>query len=158
AASARLRDRSTIAVVTGQQAGLFGGPLYTLLKAITAIQLAQRVEAEHGVPAVAIFLVDAGGHDWNEIKSLGLLGENLEVAAAALGDPPGANSKPIARVPLDASTDRAIADLERLLAPTEFTGDLLAHIRTAYRPGSAPSAAFAAWLEHVLGPRGLVVF
>ena len=49
AAVAALADPSTVAIVTGQQAGLFGGPLFTLLKAVTAIRLAARLSREHGV-------------------------------------------------------------------------------------------------------------
>lgn len=158
AATTLLRDPSAVAVVTGQQAGLFGGPLYTLLKALSAVQIARRIEAEHGVAAVPIFWVDAEDHDWNEIKRCSLYDVDLNLASATLDDPPGANLHPVARVPLDASADRAVGELERLLAPTEFTAELLAQIRAAYRPGVAPSVAFAAWLETVLGPRGLVVF
>ena len=65
---ASLRDPQTVAIVTGQQAGLFGGPLFTLLKALTAVRLAERVRSEHGVPAVAIFWIDAEDHDWDEVK------------------------------------------------------------------------------------------
>ena len=65
----QLRDPQTVAVVTGQQAGLFGGPLFTLLKAITAIRLAERVRDEHHVPAVAVFWIDAEDHDWDEVRS-----------------------------------------------------------------------------------------
>ena len=57
----------SVAIVTGQQAGLFGGPIYTLLKAITAIKLARRVEQQHGVPVVPIFWIDAEDHDWDEV-------------------------------------------------------------------------------------------
>jgi uncharacterized protein YllA (UPF0747 family) len=59
AAVARLEQVGSVAVVTGQQAGLFGGPLYTLLKAVSAITLAAQVEAVHGIPAVPVFWVDA---------------------------------------------------------------------------------------------------
>src|SRR6266545_2815382 len=59
AAASELGDPKSVAIVTGQQAGLFGGPLFTLLKALTAIHLAERVRTEHQVPAVAVFWIDA---------------------------------------------------------------------------------------------------
>jgi uncharacterized protein YllA (UPF0747 family) len=68
-AAAELADPSAVCVITGQQAGLFGGPLYTLLKAVTAIQIARRVRAEHGVPALPVFWVDSEDHDWKEVRS-----------------------------------------------------------------------------------------
>ena len=69
AAAARLADPNAVAVVTGQQAGVFGGPMYTLLKAITALQLARRTEHKQKVPAVTVFWVEAEDHDWNEVRS-----------------------------------------------------------------------------------------
>ena len=57
-------------VATGQQAGTFGGPIFTLLKALTAIKLARAVESTHGVPAVPVFWVDAEDHDWNEVAGV----------------------------------------------------------------------------------------
>ena len=70
AAAARLADPDAVAVVTGQQAGVFGGPMYTLLKALTALQLARRTEREQNVPAVAIFWVEAEDHDWEEVGAV----------------------------------------------------------------------------------------
>ncbi len=158
AAAARLRDRQTVAVVTGQQAGLFGGPLFTLLKALTALELAETVRAQHGVPVVAIFWIDAEDHDWDEVKSCGVLDASLTHRAIAIGDPPGAQLEPVARVRLDHTIGAALAELANTLAPTEFTAPLLETLRNAYDPGTGMADAFGKWMESVLGSRGLVVY
>jgi bacillithiol biosynthesis cysteine-adding enzyme BshC len=158
AALAELRDPQTVAVLTGQQAGVFGGPLFTLLKALTAIRLAARVRQEHGVPAVAVFWIDAEDHDWDEVKACGLLDTEFVPRIVSVGDPAGAHQRPVARVLLDAATDQAIAEIERILAPTEFTPDLLTRLRAAYQPGFGTADAFGRWLESVLGEHGLIVY
>ncbi len=158
AATARLREPHTVAVVTGQQAGLFGGPLFTLLKAIAAVQLAEQVTAQYKVPTVAIFWIDAEDHDWDEVKSCGVLDAALAHRTVAVGDPPGAHGEPVARVCLDDSIDRAIAKLGTLLPPTEFTSAMFDALRAAYHQGAGMADAFGRWMEWLLGPRGLVVF
>ena len=158
AASARLRDPQTVAVVTGQQAGLFGGPLFTLLKAITAIQLAERVAREHGVPTVPVFWIDAEDHDWDEVRSCGVLDGELNLADITIGTPPGAGEAPVARVRLDESVRQAIDEVAARLQPTEFTRVVVDGLRSAYAPGSGMVEAFGRWLESILGPHGLVVF
>ena len=55
-------------VVTGQQAGLLGGPLFSLSKMVGAAKWAAKLRAE-GVPAVAIFWVATEDHDFDEIAS-----------------------------------------------------------------------------------------
>ena len=157
-AAAQLRDPGTVAVVTGQQAGLLGGPLYTLLKALTAIKLAERVRQEHGVPAVAIFWIDAEDHDWDEVKAVGLLDADLNLHHPSLGNPAGAHEGPVASVALDESVTQTLAAVEAMLPATEFTADLLATLRGIYRPGVGMADAFGRWLESVLGPHGLIVF
>ena len=72
-AAASLARPDTVAIVTGQQAGAFGGPLYSLLKAVTALQLAKRVREEHGTPVVTVFWVDAEDHDWEEVRTAHVL-------------------------------------------------------------------------------------
>jgi bacillithiol biosynthesis cysteine-adding enzyme BshC len=158
AAAARLRDPRAIAIVTGQQAGLFGGPLFTLLKALTAIRLAERVEAEHRVPTVAVFWIDAEDHDWDEVKTCGVLGRELNFAEITLGQLPGAGEGPVARVQLDGSIGAAIDALAGQLPQTEFTPALLETIRAAYQPGVTMVEAFARLLDATLGSRGLIVF
>jgi bacillithiol synthase len=158
AAASQLRDPETVAVVTGQQAGLFGGPLFTLLKAINAIKLAERVRTQHRVPAVAVFWIDSEDHDWDEVKEAGILDDDLNLQHISLGDPEGAHEGPVARVKLDESAEAALAALQAAIPPTEFTPEMLRTLREIYRPGAGMADAFGRFLEAVLGPQGLIVY
>jgi bacillithiol biosynthesis cysteine-adding enzyme BshC len=158
AATARLRDDACVAIVTGQQAGLFGGPLYTLLKALTAIKVASEVTRDHGVPTVAVFWIDSEDHDWEEIASMTVLDGEFATRTVTLPAPPGAGSSPVAHLRLDGAVQEAIAALHAALPQTEFTPALIASLSEAYAPGAGVSEAFGCWLETWLGPLGLVVY
>lgn len=157
-AAALLAEPGTVAVVTGQQAGLFGGPLYTLLKAVTTLALAKKVEREHRVPAVAVFWIDAEDHDWDEVASCAVLDANDRVATVTAAKPEGAGEGAVAALRLTASIGTTIDELAAQLPATPFTDELIAGLREAYRPGRGMAEAFGAWLEAVLGPLGLVVY
>jgi bacillithiol biosynthesis cysteine-adding enzyme BshC len=157
-AAARLVDPRAAVVATGQQAGAFGGPLFTLLKAVTAIQLAERTSAEHGVPVVPVFWVDAEDHDWEEVRSCTVLDADFQPRTVTLANLEGAGDLPVASLELDGNIERAIAELTEVLARTDFSAWVDAGSRTAYRPGASMARAFATWIESVLGPHGLVVF
>lgn len=158
AAAGALLDPRAVAIVTGQQAGAFGGPLFTLLKAITAIQLARRVGADHGVPATAVFWVDAEDHDWDEVASCTILDANFQPKTITLSPPEGAGELPVAALTLDARVEDSLAELAASLAPSDFTEWVMTEFRAVYRPGARMADAFARWLEALLGPHGLVVF
>ncbi|MCX6549988.1 MAG: bacillithiol biosynthesis cysteine-adding enzyme BshC [Acidobacteria bacterium] len=158
AAVERLRDPDTVAVVTGQQAGLFGGPLFTLLKAITALKLAARIRQDHHVPAVAVFWIDAEDHDWDEVSACEVLDGELHPHTIRLAPPDGAGSRPVGTLSLTDAVTGAIDDLAAALPATEFTATLLTRLRSAYRPGTGMGEAFGRWLEFVLGEFGMVVY
>ena len=120
----RLADPRTVAVVTGQQAGLFGGPLYTLLKAITAIRLATDIEQRFGVPTVAVFWVDAEDHDLDEIRSCNVLDTNQQIVQVAL-DLDEAPGTPAYAVSLGPEINTAHERLATALPVTDFTDDIL---------------------------------
>jgi bacillithiol biosynthesis cysteine-adding enzyme BshC len=153
-----LADRRTVAIVTGQQAGLFGGPLFTLLKALTALKLADQVSRDHGVPAVAIFWIDAEDHDWEEVRACSVFDRELTARSVALPSRPGGEPAPVATVRLDSAISDVLTELEQILPDTEFRKSLLDGLRGAYTPGAGMAEAFGRWLESVLGPRGLVVY
>lgn len=154
----RLGDPGSVAVVTGQQAGAFGGPLFTLLKALTCLQLARRAETTLGVPVVPLFWVDAEDHDWEEVASCTVLDERFHPHSVTLPRPQGAGELPIGSLRLPGGVAETLAALERTLTPTDFTASVMADLRAAYRQGASMAEAFARWLEGLLGPHGLVVF
>ena len=159
AAAQRLADPRAVVVATGQQAGAFGGPIFTLLKALTAVRLARDVEAAHGVPAVAVFWIDAEDHDWAEVASCTVLDPEVAARAVSVGPAPRQGSCPISTLPLapDAAA-QALEALRAALPPTEFTEPLLASLATHYRDGVTLARAFAGWMDALLGPLGLVVY
>jgi bacillithiol synthase len=158
AAAASLTDPRTVAIVTGQQAGAFGGPLFTLLKAVTAIQLARRTTADHGIPCVPLFWVDAEDHDWEEVGSCTVLDETYQARTITLAPPDGAGERPVAALRLDGGIEASLDELAAALARTDFTDWVMAGLRAQYRAGTGMADAFARWLEALLAPHGLVVF
>lgn len=157
-AAARLSDSRAVAVVSGQQAGLFGGPLYTLLKAITAIQFARQISDTYARPTSAVFWVAGEDHDWQEIRTAHFLDSDFARREVTLPDLNGAGLRPVDSLILDGQVEAALQALETGLAGTEFKGDILERLRRHYRPGVSMARAFACWLDDLLGAHGLVVF
>ncbi len=156
-AAAALSHPATVAIVTGQQAGAFGGPLYTLLKAVTTIQLARRISADHHVTAVPVFWVDGEDHDWEEVCVARLLDRDLapaELVLSASGSPEG----PVAGRVLDDGIAATLDQLATILQPSEFTPDVIERLGRHYRRGAGVATAFAGWMDELLGGAGLVVF
>ena len=153
-----LADSRTVAIVTGQQAGLFGGPLFTLLKALTALKLADQVSRDHNVPVVPVFWIDAEDHDWEEVRSCTVFDADLTPRTVSLPPRPGAEPAPVASIRLDDSVFGVLEEIERVLPQTAFREDLLKGLRRCYTPGTGMADAFGQWLEQVLGGRGLIVY
>ena len=158
AAVAQLADPKAVAILTGQQAGAFGGPMYTLLKTVTAVQLARRIANEHHLPVVTIFWVDAEDHDWEEIAGCTVLDPTFHPRTVTLAPPQGAGDLPVARLTLDERVEETISELAAVLPSTAFTEPLLTTLRETYRPGAGAAEAFARFIEAALGRLGLVVF
>ncbi len=144
------------AVVTGQQVGLFGGPLYTLMKAASAVRLAQRASERTGVPHVPIFWLASEDHDFAEIDHVALRGSDGGLRTARLANHPAAASRaPVGSLRLGASVEAALDAAAAILGPASPQVELL---RRCYRPESTFAGAFAQWLAETFREYGLVVF
>jgi bacillithiol synthase len=133
-------------VTTGQQAGLFGGPLYTVNKALSAIRLAAALEAELDMPVAPLFWVASDDHDWGEVDHAHVLDagnalHRIELAADAAAPP-----VPMSERILGREVEDAVAALEAVLPSSEFATPLVDLVRSAYRPGVSMAAAFEALL------------
>ena len=158
AAAAKLGDPRTVAIVTGQQAGLFGGPLYTLMKGLTAAKLAADIEAQFGVPCVTVFWNHSEDHDWEEVASAWVLDGDDQARRVTVDGVEGDGHLPVGQVRLGDDIVRVVDEVAALLPRTEFTDDVVAQLRRCYEPGAGMADAFGRLLDRLLGPLGVVVF
>ena len=154
----RLAGDAVLAVTTGQQPGLFTGPLYTIYKALSAIALARRLERERGVPVVPVFWVAGDDHDFAEANHASFLDAAGDLAHIVLRERPA--DAPLAPLARERCGDEIRAALEQLTSgtpATEFKADVLRWLEAAYRPDATLADACAEALNALLGPRGLAV-
>lgn len=152
----RLRSPAAVAVVTGQQVGLFTGPLYTLYKALSAVKLAACLSAR-GAEAVPVFWMATEDHDWEEVERAEVIACDGRLAAAALPDSLHEEGQQVGGVLLDDKIEEATARLLDLLPSSEFRPDLERLLRESYRPGAAFGEAFARMLAALTSRHGLVL-
>jgi bacillithiol synthase len=152
---ARLADPRCLAVVGGQQAGLFGGPLYTLHKALTIVSLAGQLSGSLGQPVVPVFWIASEDSDLAEIDHA-----SLTDAAGALVEvslPRTAGEKlPVSLVRLGPGLSRALAAAAAALPAGDAARETEAALRRAYTPEATYPSAFGAWMHHVLADLGVI--
>ncbi len=153
----RLRSPQTLAVVTGQQPGLFGGPLYSLIKAMSTVAAAGELEARSGQPAVPVFWIEGDDHDFEEIRGVWLLDRAGSPRALRYEPEDEHVGLPAYRRVLDDSILDLHGQLPDIFPDTEYTSDLLLAARDAYAPGRSLSEAFGRLLLHLTRGSGLVV-
>lgn len=159
AAAARLRDPRSLVVVGGQQAGLFGGPLYTLHKALTVLALARDLERDLAGPVVPVFWIASDDHDLAEVARAWLTdaeGRLREIALAGHLAAAARNRHPVSRVPLGPDITAALEAVAEVLTPAPFGAEVVAALRSAWRPSSSFAAAFGKWMHRLLAGTGLV--
>lgn len=146
-------------VTTGQQPGLFTGPLYTIYKALSALALAQWFEHRLQEPVVPVFWVAGDDHDLGEANHFFLLNSGHKIERVALADrSPGAPMLPLYREKLGQGVREAIETLSSAAPDTEFKGEVLAWLERHYTAENDYARSFAGAMAELLGPLGLVIF
>ena len=155
---AALLGGDALCVTTGQQPGLFTGPLYSVHKALTAAALAERLAATWGRPVVPVFWVAGDDHDFAEVGSCRVLAADGACETVPLRERPAdAPMLPAYREILGAEVGSALARMEALLPPSEFRATVLGWLRASYLPERSLAEAFAGALADLLAPAGVVV-
>ncbi len=151
-----LRKADTVAVVTGQQAGLFSGPLYTVYKALSAVRYAANLNAQ-GIRAVPVFWIATEDHDFDEVSAVNII-DNLDQVATAEYRPASYNDgMSVGSVMLDDGIAGAIAEIFGRLPHTEFSHSARALAERSYHKGATFGHAFTSMLLQLFERHGLVI-
>jgi bacillithiol biosynthesis cysteine-adding enzyme BshC len=153
----RLREPGALAVTTGQQPGLFTGPLYTIYKALSAAGLARILERQWHRPVVPVFWVAGDDHDYAEASHASWITAESTVRHVALPPrTPDAPLTPLYREPLGEEIDRLLELLAADLGTSEFREWTLEWLHRHYKPRATMAGSFAGALAELLASAGVV--
>lgn len=149
---ARILAGDGVVVSTGQQPGLFLGPLYTVYKALTAVRLAGELERRTGRPALAVFWIASDDHDWEEVAACRIIDAAEEVATMRVEPPKQWAMRSVGQAPLPASVTGLLGRFaeEAGGAVAGSTPPWTGALREAYEPGRSFGAAFGMALAAAL--------
>lgn len=149
----RVAEANGIVITTGQQPGLFGGPMYTLLKALSALALADRIERDTGIPCAPVFWAATDDGDFAEASWTAVAGEGK---VHRLSIPRRGNEGVVmAEMPLGDTGEQ----FEQLVAAAGSAphGAILDALKSAYHPDATVGGAYVRFLRHLLEPHGIAV-
>src|SRR5229473_660114 len=146
-------ENGAVAVVSGQQVGLFSGPAYSVYKALTAVQIAEEL-TRAGIPAVPFFWMATEDHDLDEVRHTTWFGRGKLIRFEL---PANAESvQPVGRIPLGAQIEPLVQEAAELLA--NQGSDLLAqYLIESYRPEETYGSAFGKLFARLFAQHGLIL-
>lgn len=150
----RLKSDNALVLVTGQQLGLFGGPLYTFYKTLTVIHLARRFEGELKRPVIPVFWLADEDHDFDEVKSINVLGTS---GLNEFSLPDDHTSKPVSQIAFPSELDGLKGELKEGLIDTDFSANLWELIDTCFKPGETFLNGFGTFISNLFSKHGLVL-
>jgi bacillithiol biosynthesis cysteine-adding enzyme BshC len=146
-------EKGAVAVVSGQQVGLFSGPAYSIYKALTAVQIAEEL-TRSGIEAVPVFWMATEDHDLDEVRHTTWFeqGKLVRFELPALAE----TGRPVGRIPLGAQIEPLVQEAAELLA--NQGSDLLArYLIESYRPEETYGSAFGKLFARLFAQHGLIL-
>ena len=144
-----------LTVVSGQQAGLFTGPLYTIYKALSAVKLAACL-TQRNTKAVPVFWIATEDHDFLEVAKTEFISRDCRLTGVEVPPELHHEGHPVGRVVLDSTIETVLDQLFQLLPDSEFIPDLKPLLRDAWKPGRSYGEAFARTMTALIGQYGLI--
>ncbi|MFQ3607886.1 MAG: bacillithiol biosynthesis cysteine-adding enzyme BshC [Chloroherpetonaceae bacterium] len=152
----RLRNPKTVAILTGQQVGLFSGSLYTIYKTASAIALAKKYKQEFpDYDFVPIFWLEGEDHDYDEVSSVTLLVGN-ETKTLRYDEKNYAERKMVGRTRFSEGIEPFVSEVLSLLPTSDFKEELSNLIQSSYKQGETLLTAFAKFMGALFKEDGLV--
>ena len=149
----RVASQNGIVITTGQQPGLFGGPMYTILKALSALALADRIEHDTGIPCAPVFWAATDDGDFAEASWTAVAGEGK---VHRFSIPRRGNEGVVmAEMPLGDTGEQ----FDQLVAAAGSAphGAVLEALKSAYHPDATVGGAYVHFLRQLLEPHGIAV-
>jgi len=156
-----LASEKTIAVLTGQQLGILGGPLYTIYKSITAIKLCNHLKENYeGFNFVPIFWLEGDDHDYDEVRNFSILNNENQILNLKYDDGQldEVNRGSIGGLKFNQNIENVISELTGSLRETEFKAPLLDLIKSIYQPERSFLETFRELMIQLFDEYGLLVF
>lgn len=157
-----LKNKETIAVITGQQLGILGGPLYTVYKIITAIKLCSHLSERYdNYNFVPVFWLEGDDHDFEEVRSINILNDNNELIKISYKDgetEEEQNRGSIGFLKFKDPIRQFISEFESQLRNTEFKNLISDKLNNFYASGKTFKESFKELLFWLFDEYGLIIF
>jgi bacillithiol synthase len=156
-----LEKADCVAIVTGQQVGLFTGPLYTIYKALTAIRIAEELN-RRGVRAVPVFWLETEDHDLPEVTHRTILDSASALHSVDYRDILFKEAEQlrgsVGSIKFPESIRGAVRDYVSYLPDSAWKQEVQQQLESTYQPGATMAQSFARLLTRILGRSGLILF
>lgn len=155
-----LGQQNSVAIVTGQQLTIFGGPLYTFYKIITAIKLCIQLKDKFvDYNFIPVFWLEGDDHDFNEVRSINIFNNDNEIQKIEYLNAVD-NSMELGSVGnllLEKEIELTLQKLKDSLRNTEFTEELISFLSKTYKSGNSFKKSFKHLLMKIFDEYGLVI-